>query len=239
MSQNTTPTADPWSMTPGLPETGLRVIRGALGGFLLRHWDVVQRGQGYVPEDGPVIIASNHLGWLDGPLMFIKAPRDVHALVKEEEFTGKTGHLLRAISQIRTARERTDTGAMRRAASALSAGQAVGIFPEGRRGDGEFGTIKRGIAYLALVSGAPIVPLAMFGTREPGADASSRPPKGARVDMVFGRPFRIEEAPWPRTTDLIDEAAVEIHESLLEHLAWAKSAVKRELPGPLPKGSDV
>jgi len=221
-------------LSPGLPETGLRLLRSTFGGFMLRHWEIAERGQGYVPDDGPVIIASNHAGWLDGPLLFIKAPRDVHALVKEEEFEGKNARLLRAISQIRVARNRVDTGAMRRAASALSAGQAVGIFPEGARGDGELHTIKHGIAYLALVSGAPIVPLAMFGTREQGADASSRPPKGARIDLVYGRPLQIEAQPWPRTKNLIDEAAAQIHEHLLAHLAWAKGAVKRELPGPLP-----
>lgn len=226
------------SLTPGLPETGLKVIRSILGGPMLRKWEVYERGQGYVPGEGPVMIAANHAGWLDGPLLFIKAPREVHTLVKEEEFEGKTATLLKAISQIRVARNRVDTGAMRRAASALTAGQAVGIFPEGTRGDGEFHTIRNGIAYLALVSGAPIVPLALFGTREPGASSSSRPPKGARIDMVYGRPFRIAAQPWPRTAEMIDEAAFEIREHLVAHLTWAKSAVKRELPGPMPGAAE-
>ncbi len=184
-------------MQVGLPETGLTMIRGAFGGLALRKWEIRERGQGYVPEDGPVIIASNHTGWLDGPLMFIKVPRKVHALVKEEEFEGRTGRLLSLISQIRVARDRVDTGAMRRAASALAASQAVGI-------------------------------------GEKGADASSRPPKGAHIDMVYGRPFRLDAQPWPRTGEMIGAAADEIHEHLLNHLTWAKDAVKRDLPGPLP-----
>jgi len=224
----------PAPLQAGLPETGLRIIRGTVGGPMLRKWDIRERGQGYVPDQGPVIIAANHVGWLDGPLLFIKASRDVHTLVKEEEFVGKTAHLMKAISQIKVARSRVDTGAMRRATSALLAGQAIGIFPEGTRGDGELKNIKNGIAYLALVSGAPIVPLAIFGTREKGADASSKPPKGARIDMVYGRPFRIEAEPWPRTSEKISEAAAEIQQKMLDHLAWAKDAVKRELPGPLP-----
>ncbi|HWV27862.1 MAG TPA: lysophospholipid acyltransferase family protein [Aeromicrobium sp.] len=222
------------TLQPGLPETGLTVLRGAFGGLMLCRWDVRERGQGYVPDEGPVIIASNHVGWLDGPLLFIKAPRKVHALVKEEEFEGRTGRLLSVISQIKIARDRVDTGAMRRAASALAAGQAVGIFPEGTRGDGELTQIKSGIGYLALVSGAPIVPLAMFGTREKGGDASSRPAKGARIDLVYGRPFRHDAQPWPRTAEMIASATEEIREHLVAHLAWAKDAVKRELPGPLP-----
>lgn len=218
----------------GLPETGLRAIRGMVGGFMLRKWDIYERGQGYVPEEGPVIFASNHIGWLDGPLMFIKAPRDVHTLVKEEEFEGKKAHLLRTISQIKVARAHVDTGAMRTATAALSAGQAVGIFPEGTRGNGEFDSIKNGIGYLALVTGAPIVPMAIFGTREKGADASSRPPKGARIDVVYGRPFRMNAIEWPRTADQIGAAVSEIHDNLRAHLEYSKQAVKRELPGDLP-----
>lgn len=225
------------SMHTGLPETGLRAVRATAGGLILRKWDIRARGQGYVPDEGPVIIASNHTGWLDGPLMFLTTPRDVHALVKEEEFEGRTGLLLRTISQIKVARERADTGAMRRAVSALSAGQAVGIFPEGTRGDGELQTIKRGIGYLALVTGAPVVPMVMFGTREPGAGASSRPPKGSRIDLVYGRPFRLEPVQWPRTAGAIETATAEIHAHLVDHLAWAKDAVRRELPGPLPTGT--
>ena len=233
----TTTAAAPSGPAVGLPERGLRIIRGSLGPRMLRKWDVRERGQGYVPDEGPVIIAANHIGWLDGPLLFIRAPRRVHALVKEEEFAGRNARLLRAISQIRVARERVDTGAMRRASSALAAGQAIGIFPEGRRGDGELHEIKKGIAYLALVSGAPIVPLALFGTRDRGEGPDFRPAPGARNALVYGRPLRIDAQPWPRTTAAIDEAAVAIHEHLLVHLAWAKDAVKRDLPGPLPKGS--
>lgn len=225
------------SRRTALPETGLTVIRGLLGNFFLRKWDIGARGQDQVPADGPVIIAANHLGWVDGPLMFIRAPRKLHTLVKEEEYGGQHRHLLRAIGQIKVARNRVDSGALRRAAGALGAGQAVGIFPEGLRGDGEMRTIKSGVAWLALVSGASVVPLAIFGTREPGEGADYKPAEGARIDMVYGRPIQIDAQPWPRDRFMIDEATDQIHSHLRDHLAWAKSAARRDLPGPMPAGA--
>ena len=220
-----------------IPEAGLTVMRATAGDFFLRKWDINLRGQDRVPADGPVILASNHLGWVDGPLMVVRAPRKLHTLVKEEEFAGKHRHLLRLIGQIKVSRNRVDSGALRRAAGALEAGQAVGIFPEGIRGDGELRTIKSGVAWLALVSGAPVVPLAIFGTRERGEGPDYKPAEGARIDLVFGRPIQIDPQPWPRDRFMIDEATAQIHSHLRDHLAWAKAAARRDLPGPMPAGA--
>ena len=221
----------------GLPENGLRTLRRYAQSWLDRRWDIHQRGIDRVPKEGPVILASNHIGWLDGPVMFLKAPRPGHALVKSEAFVGRTGKLLRYGAQIPITRGRTDAGALRMAADALAAGQVVIVYPEGKRGDGELRRIKGGVAWLALVSGAPVVPVAIFGTREPGAASESRPPKGARIDVVYGEPIRFPAVEWPRTPDVIDDVTGQILEHMREHLSWAKSATRRGLPGPLPAGS--
>jgi 1-acyl-sn-glycerol-3-phosphate acyltransferase len=220
-----------------MPETGLTVMRALLGGWFLRRWQITEHGQEHVPAEGPVIIAANHLGWADGPLMFVKAPRKLHTLVKEEEFAGRHRHLLRTIGQIKVARNRVDAGALRRAAGALGAGQAIGIFPEGVRGDGELEQIKAGVAWLALVSGAPVVPLAIFGTRESGDGPDARPPDGAHIDLVYGRPVSLDRVPWPRTRSMIGDATEQIHSHLREHLIRARAASQRELPGPMPAGA--
>ena len=67
----------------------------------------------------------------------------------------------------------------------------VGIFPEGSRGAGEFDRFHRGAAYLGLVSGAPIVPVIQFGTREPGDGSSALPKKGGHVELVYGAPYHV------------------------------------------------
>jgi 1-acyl-sn-glycerol-3-phosphate acyltransferase len=221
----------------GMPERGLRTLRQYAPRWLDRRWVVHQRGVHHVPATGPVILASNHIGWLDGPVLFLKAPRPAHALVKRELFTGRTGRLLRYAGQIPVDRARTDVGALRLAADALAAGQVIVTFPEGSRGDGELRQIKNGIGWLALVSGAPIVPVAIFGTREPGGATESRPPKGSRIDVVYGELIQFEAMPWPRTPELIDDVTGQILEHLQAHLAWAKGATKRGLPGPMPPGS--
>jgi len=227
----------PESKAVGLPETGLRLMRTLAGPYFSWRWDIRERGNGRVPEEGPVILASNHIGWLDGPLLFVKSPRAAHALVKEEEFTGKMGWLLNFLGQIKVSRTKNDTGALRRAAQSLAAGQAVLIYPEGTRGGGEFETFKSGVAWLALVTGAPVVPVAVFGTRQPGEASETKAPKGSRIDVVYGAPIQFPMQAWPRDRGMIEDAGSQIHEHLRSHINWAKGALKRDLPGPLPEGS--
>jgi 1-acyl-sn-glycerol-3-phosphate acyltransferase len=225
------------SAVQGLPEVGLKLMRNLAAPYFNRHWDIHERGQGNVPEEGPVILASNHIGWLDGPLLFVKAPRPPHALVKEEEFTGKTGRLLKFVGQIKVSRDRNDSGALRRAARSLAAGQVVLIYPEGTRGAGDFANFKGGVTWLALISGAPIVPVTIFGTRNAGEPSEARAPKGARLDIVYGRPLRFPMQAWPRDHEMLVDAGEQIHEYLRSHVSWSQNVLKRELPGPLPRGS--
>ncbi|MEJ7635561.1 lysophospholipid acyltransferase family protein [Aeromicrobium sp.] len=221
----------------GLPEGGLRLMRRLARPYLTRRWDVHEQGRQHVPAKGPVILASNHIGWLDGPLLFVTSPRPAHALVKEEEFAGRTGRLLRFVGQIKVSRSRNDTGAVRRAVQALAAGQVVLIYPEATRGPGDFTAFKAGVAYLALVSGAPVVPVAILGTRRAGEAADARPDKGARLDVVYGPPIQFPMQVWPRDRGTMADAADQIHDHLRSHVSWSTSALERDLPGPLPTGS--
>lgn len=220
----------------GMPERGLNRLRALVGGHIRRKWDLHERGEGYVPQSGPVILASNHIGWLDGPLLIATSPRPAHALVKREMFTGMTGRLLKMAGQIRVERIATDAGAVRKAVQALRAHQVVVLYPEGTRGDGEFTTIKGGVGYLALVTGAPVVPVAIFGTRNAGEASGVKPAKGARIDVFYGEPIQFTPHDWPREKESVAEANAMIHEHLLAHLADAKTKTKLELPGPLPAG---
>ena len=145
--------------------------------LIRRRYDVREHGTGHVPPQGPVIVAANHTGVIDGPLLAIFGPRPVHALTKEEMFDGRLGPFLRASGQIALDRVTTDRGAIRTCLHVLEHGGAVGIFPEGNRGAGDLTRFRNGAAYLALVTGAPVVPLMMYGTRPAGGgkDALPRP----------------------------------------------------------------
>lgn len=212
----------------------LHALRPAARTLVRRRFAVRVHGEAHVPAQGPVIFASNHIGVADGPLLAAFAPRPVHALTKAEMFRGTLGGFLRASGQIPLDRFRADPAAIKSCLRVLRDGGAVGIFPEGRRGGGELERFHRGAAYIALVSGAPLVPVTMLGTREPGAHTGALPPRGGVVDIVFGAPRRLESAPWPRSKEQVDHASMLLWEHMLVHLDLARAATGRELPGPLP-----
>ncbi|MCW2766080.1 MAG: Glycerol acyltransferase [Nocardioides sp.] len=206
-----------------------------LGRWVIRRRFAVRlHGTEHVPTRGSVIFASNHIGVSDGPLLAIFAPRSVHALTKLEMFEGRLGLLLRATGQIPLDRFRADPAAVRSCLRVLRDGGAVGIYPEGRRGSGDLERFHRGAAYFALVSGAPVVPVIMLGTRDPGGRSGSLPPRGGVVDIVFGPPITLEKSPWPRTKEQVERSSMLLREQMLVHLDHARASTGRELPGPLP-----
>ncbi|HET7070888.1 MAG TPA: lysophospholipid acyltransferase family protein [Nocardioides sp.] len=202
--------------------------------LIRRRYDVREHGLGHVPPQGPVVVAANHTGVIDGPLLAIFGPRPVHALTKEEMFRGGLGPLLRVTGQVEIDRFATDLRAIRTCLHILEHGGAVGIFPEGNRGAGDLHRFQNGAAYLALVSGAPIVPLMMFGTRPTGGGKDAVPPRRAVLDLVYGAPFRVERTPWPRTRALVAATGEALHARMLEDLATGLALTGQTMPGPIP-----
>ena len=150
-----------------------------------------------VPNVGPVIIASNHLSFSDSIFMPLVVPRKVTFMAKSEYFTspGFKGFIkkitFQALGQVPVDRSggRRSEAAIRTGLNLLEAGQCIGIYPEGTRSpDGRLYKGRTGIARMAIESGAPIVPVAMFNTAE--IQPTGRVvPKVRRVEMVFGEPL--------------------------------------------------
>ena len=154
-------------------------------------------GRRNVPKRGPVILASNHRSFIDSPAITLMAPRKVSFLAKQEYFTGSglKGAVSRAffggIGAIgvergagAAAQQALDLGLAR-----LQEGEAFAIYPEGTRSlDGRIYKGRTGVAWLALTSGAPVVPVALTGT-EDVQPVGSRLPKLARVTIEFGQPI--------------------------------------------------
>ena len=150
-----------------------------------------------VPQSGPVIIASNHLSFSDSIFMPLVVPRKVTFLAKSEYFTspGPKG-LLKKLTFIALGQVPVDRSGGRRSEAALitglqvlSEGKCLGIYPEGTRSpDGRLYKGRTGIARLAIESGAPIVPVAMFNTEniQPTGQVI---PNIQRVGMTFGEPM--------------------------------------------------
>ncbi|MSW53509.1 MAG: 1-acyl-sn-glycerol-3-phosphate acyltransferase [Actinobacteria bacterium] len=158
------------------------------------------KGLRNVPGTGPVIIASNHLSFSDSIFMPLVVPRKVTFLAKSEYFTspGPKG-LLKKLTFIALGQVPVDRSGGRRSEAALIAGlkvlaegKCLGIYPEGTRSpDGRLYKGRTGIARLAIESGAPIIPVAMFNT-EKIQPTGTVVPKVMRVEMIFGEPMYFE-----------------------------------------------
>ena len=217
--------------TPWVAQRITRVV-------LRRCYRVEVHGAEQVPRSGPVLLSVNHIGYLDGPLLGAVAPRASHALVKKEMFVGRTGRLLTAVGQIPVERLEVDPAAVRRCVRALRQQRSVVVFPEARRGGGEVANARRGVAYLALVSGAPVVPVAVLGTRLPGASIHSRPPRGSRLVASFGAPVPVDPVPWPRRRDEVGALTERLRLTLADHVAATSLRCGLALPGRAPDEVD-
>jgi 1-acyl-sn-glycerol-3-phosphate acyltransferase len=218
-----------WRGVDGPPRRGLGTARVLASGFVRAGWRVRVHSRHHVPRSGPVILASNHAGFLDGPLLCAVTTRPVHALVKDEMFRGRVGQTLRRLGQIPVERHCVDIGAVRSSLAVLDRGDVLAIYPEGTRGTGDFAKIKPGVAYFALCTGAPVVPVACLGTR-PADGSGGLPSLRTRVDVVFGAPVRLELTPWPRRRDVVREKARWLQDWLVRHLREACLTTGRQLP---------
>lgn len=182
-------------------------------------------GLHHVPTDGPVLLAGNHLGFLDGPLLVACAPRPVHVLAKSEIFQSAWGPLVQWAGQVELDYTRPDRRGLQEALTLLEHGAAVGVFPEGHRGRGDVASIRRGLAYLVARSGGvPVVPVAFLGTRHTGGGANYVPPPGSRIAVHFGAPWRLH----PSGGELTDASLTAMTTSIQEHLrAHVRQTVAR------------
>ena len=199
-------------------------------GWFLDHvwWDTRVWGAEHVPAEGPVIVASNHIGVVDGPVLHGAIPRGSHIIVKQEFFDSGLGCLMDWAGQIPVDRS-AGRAALVVALDLLKEGRLVGIFPEGSRGSGSLQSVKAGVAWLAMNSGAPVVPAACLGTRPAGASVGYVPRPRARLHVVFGEPLVLPDLPKGRAGT--QEAMRLVSESMAGHLDHAVALTGVALPG--------
>jgi cytidylate kinase len=175
-------------------------------------------GTEHVPLGGAVLLAGNHTGFLDGPLVYAFAPRSASFLAKSELFVGPLARALGWLGQIPVHRGRPDRAALAAGLAVLERGQALGVFPEGTRGAGTLEDVSDGLAYLALRSGAPVVPLAVIGTAQAMPKGHGLPRLRAPVHLAFGPAFRVEVDGDPRARRTVRVAAEQIRLAMLAQL---------------------
>ena len=195
------------------------VVRPMLHHVIMR---VRSEGQALVPASGPLILAGNHASWLDGPLVVAECPRPVRCLTKVELYKGALGWFLSKIGQIPIDRGRPDRTALHASLEELQNGGAIGMFPEGTRGTGELDAVHDGVAWLAVRSGAQVLPVACLGTAV-ALPKGAKFPKRTPVTVVFGEPFTITMPDNPRSRTALKGVSEEIRLHLVEHLAAARA----------------
>ncbi|HEY7039980.1 MAG TPA: lysophospholipid acyltransferase family protein [Methylomirabilota bacterium] len=156
---------------------------------LLFRLEVVNAG--VVPATGPVLLVSNHVSVLDPPIIGGAAPRPLVFMAKEELFRIPLfGRLIRALNARPVRRDGSDMRALKAALAVLEEGRAILAFPEGTRGQegGPLREGKPGVGMLAVLSGAPVVPVYVSGSGAalPRGRALPRPTK---VRVSFGPPL--------------------------------------------------
>jgi 1-acyl-sn-glycerol-3-phosphate acyltransferase len=187
----------------------LKPIVAVLARALFR---VSARGRQHVPATGPVLLVANHASILDPPLVGVATSRQLCFMAKEELFrVAGLGRLIHALGARPVRRDGGDSRALKTALGLLAEGRALLVFPEGTRGDeGRLGPAKPGVGMLAVLSGAPVVPVLIEGTGRvlPRGRTLPRP---AKVRITFGPPLHFKPARDAETRkDRYREAAQEM-----------------------------
>jgi 1-acyl-sn-glycerol-3-phosphate acyltransferase len=178
------------------------LLRKLLGIVFRVVWRPEIEGVEYVPASGPVIIASNHLSFIDSIVIPLAVPhRRVTFLAKSEYFTDRSLRALplRVFFQamgavpVQRGEQREAQAALDTALEVLHRGWAFGVYPEGTRSrDGRLYRGRTGIGWLALAAGAPVVPAGLTGT-DRVQPVGSRLLRVHRVSVRFGPPIQPEK----------------------------------------------
>ncbi len=194
-------------------------VRNTIGRVLLWVYRVRFLGTENLPEGG-VIVAGNHVSYLDPALMWCGSPRKLHFVAKEELWqVGWLGFLLDRFWAFPVKRGAADREMISTATRLLGVGEPIAMFPEGTRAAGgdsdELGEAQGGVSFIALRAGVPIVPVGIAGT-DKALPKGAKLPRFPRVTVVFGEPVHpddFEGGRKERMAALTDELMKRIREA--------------------------
>jgi 1-acyl-sn-glycerol-3-phosphate acyltransferase len=169
-------------------------------------------GKERVPRAGGVVLACNHLAWIDVPVLGTLCPRRIVYLAKAEAHEiPALGQLIRAFGTLSIRRGESDREAVRLAREAVRHNHLLGMFVEGtRQRGGQPGKAKPGAAMVAIQEGVPVVPAAIYGSH------LWKPGNRAPVSVAWGEPIRFDHL--PRNSKGYREATAEIEREI--HRLW-------------------
>jgi 1-acyl-sn-glycerol-3-phosphate acyltransferase len=147
-------------------------------------WRMRVYGGENMPKDGPVIVACNHVSYFDPPVLGTASPRRIQYMAKQQLFRIPVlGPAIAAVGAYPVDREGSATAAVKRSVEVLRQGGVIGIFPEGTRNLTGSADVRGGVALLASLGKAPVVPARLVGT-----NAAKRL---EQFRVYFGRPLSL------------------------------------------------
>ena len=208
-----------------------RLVTPVVRGILASLCRIDARQMRLIQKRGPLIVAINHVNFLELPLIYSYLfPRDAVGLVKVETWKNPVlAALAWAWDAIPLDRNATDLKAMRLALDVLAAGRILIVAPEGTRsGHGRLQKGRGGIVQLALKSGAPILPVAHTGGERFWANFTSM--RRTRFSFRVGQPFRLKTPDGPGGGRLLRE---EMTDAIMNRISLLLPPAQRgEYPDP-------
>ena len=199
--------------------------------FAVYH-DIRIEGAEHVPASGPVIIASNHPTYLDPAFLMLGLGRPVRFMAWEKPFRiPLLGSFMRAYGAVPVDMKKPGKDSFAAAVRLLRGGEAFGIFPEGgrtRRGE-LTKPFKSGVARLAVMTAAPIVPVTISGGGRVWPKHQFLPRPGP-IRVTFHEPIRVaaaERARWRRDRGLEEQVIGRVLDSIHSTLRPSRRAEQR------------
>ena len=170
-----------------------------------------------IPPGGPLLVAFNHLAHLDAALVLPFLPQPVEGIALENLYhVPVTGLMLRLYGTIPVHRDQFDREVIRRALQVLAEGKILALAPEARMSlTGALERARQGVAYLALRSGAPILPVAITGTETVPSDLKRL--RRPRLTVTFGEV--IITPPRASKPQARRQQVAELTEKIMYHIA--------------------
>ena len=170
-----------------------------------------------IPQEGPLVIASNHLSLLDPPVIGVAATRKVHFMAKQELFVPILGDIYKALGAFPVRRGGADRAAIKHGIDILKDNKVLAIFPEGTRSKtGKLGKAEPGALMMASKAMATIVHCCVIGT-----DFQRQGRIWPKVTVRFGKPIY-----FPADAVVNKEFLHDMTENLMQHIAALQAGEK-------------
>jgi len=190
-------------------------VKGIFYPFVQLYLGLTREGLEHLPRQGPAIVVSNHVSYIDSILLGTASPRPIHFIVLQWMYDLL---LIRwfywGMGTIPVRADGQDSKGIKRALRVLSGGRVLGVFPEGSRSaDGRVQETRPGAALIAALSGAPVVPAYIDGARN-SLPVGGRFPLPARIHVRFGPPLRFPKKGPDRDREALKRFAQAVEEAI-------------------------